>query len=91
MSHQRRLRFRVVSNPGVTDRGLDNVFRLTNRDDHKGPALAAYLYRKLGIAYARSVEWDEKGDNRAAVIFLNVVEGDRFKEVGEVGQADLAK
>ncbi len=38
----------MSSNPGVTDRGLSNVFRLTNRDDHKGPGLAAHLYRKLG-------------------------------------------
>jgi branched-chain amino acid transport system substrate-binding protein len=38
----------MSSNPAVTDRGLPNVFRLTNRDDHKGPGLAAYLYRKLG-------------------------------------------
>jgi branched-chain amino acid transport system substrate-binding protein len=36
----------MSSNPAVTDRGLPNVFRLTNRDDHKGPALAAYLYRR---------------------------------------------
>jgi branched-chain amino acid transport system substrate-binding protein len=36
------------SNPGVTDRGLDNVFRLTNRDDNKAPAIAGYLYRVLG-------------------------------------------
>ena len=38
----------MSSNPAVTDRGLQNVFRLTNRDDHKGPGLARYLYRKLG-------------------------------------------
>ena len=38
----------MSSNPGVTDRGLPNVFRLTNRDDHKGPGLAAYLYRRAG-------------------------------------------
>jgi branched-chain amino acid transport system substrate-binding protein len=38
----------MSSSPGVTDRGLPNVFRLTNRDDHKGPGLAAYLYRKAG-------------------------------------------
>src|SRR3989442_7731411 len=38
----------MSSHPGVTDRGLPNVFRLTNRDDHKGPGLAAYLYRKVG-------------------------------------------
>src|SRR6266566_1462261 len=33
----------MSSNPGVTERGLANVFRLTNRDDRKGPTLAAYL------------------------------------------------
>jgi branched-chain amino acid transport system substrate-binding protein len=38
----------MSSSPGVTDRGLDNVFRLTNRDDNKGPAIAGYLYRVLG-------------------------------------------
>src|SRR5262249_23313122 len=38
----------MSSSPGVTDPGLSNVFRLTNRDDHKGPGLAAYLYQKAG-------------------------------------------
>jgi branched-chain amino acid transport system substrate-binding protein len=38
-----------------------------------------------GIAYARPVEWDAKGDNKAAVIFVNVVDGDHFKEVDEIG------
>lgn len=38
----------MSSSPGVTDGGLDNVFRLTNRDDNKGPAIATYLYRTLG-------------------------------------------
>jgi len=38
----------MSSNPAVTDRGLPNVFRLTNRDDHKGPGLAGYLYGKRG-------------------------------------------
>src|SRR5262249_8986778 len=42
-----------------------------------------------GIAYARPVEWDTKGDNVAAVIFLNTVEGGRFKEVGEITRGDL--
>jgi branched-chain amino acid transport system substrate-binding protein len=44
-----------------------------------------------GIAYARPVTWDAKGDNTAAVILLNVVEGDRFKEIGEVSREDLAR
>jgi len=38
----------MSSNPAVTDRGLANVFRLTNRDDHKGPGLAGFLYSKRG-------------------------------------------
>jgi branched-chain amino acid transport system substrate-binding protein len=44
-----------------------------------------------GIAYARPVAWDAKGDNSAAVIFLNVVEGDHFKEIGEVSRDDLTR
>jgi branched-chain amino acid transport system substrate-binding protein len=47
--------------------------------------------RYQGIAYARPVAWDAKGDNTAAVIFLNVVEGDRFKEVGEITREDLPR
>src|SRR5580704_1384220 len=38
----------MSSNPGVTENGLANVFRLTNRDDRKGPGLAAYLIDKMG-------------------------------------------
>jgi branched-chain amino acid transport system substrate-binding protein len=44
-----------------------------------------------GIAYARPVTWDPKGDNTAAVIFLNIVEGDRFKEIAEISREDLAR
>ena len=42
-----------------------------------------------GIAYARPVAWDATGDNTAAVIMLNVVDGDRFKEIGEVTRDEL--
>jgi branched-chain amino acid transport system substrate-binding protein len=38
----------MASNPGITEQGLANVFRLTNRDDHKGPALANWLTTKMG-------------------------------------------
>lgn len=38
-----------------------------------------------GIAYARAVEWDAKGDNVAAVIFVNTVEDHRFKEIDQIG------
>jgi branched-chain amino acid transport system substrate-binding protein len=44
-----------------------------------------------GIAYARPVTWDAKGDNTAAVILLNVVEGDHFKEIGEVSRDELVR
>jgi len=33
----------VSSNPKVTERGLDNVFRVGTRDDYMAPALAVYL------------------------------------------------
>jgi branched-chain amino acid transport system substrate-binding protein len=38
----------MASNPAITEQGLANVFRLTNRDDHKGPALANWLTTKMG-------------------------------------------
>jgi branched-chain amino acid transport system substrate-binding protein len=56
----------------------------------RGEVVAAL--RKLryqGIAYARPVVWDVKGDNTAAVIFVNVVEADRFKEIGEITRSDM--
>ena len=45
--------------------------------------------RKLtfqGIAYARPVQWTEKGDNKSAVIFINTVEGDHFKQIDQIGE-----
>jgi branched-chain amino acid transport system substrate-binding protein len=47
--------------------------------------------RFQGIAYARPVEWDPKGDNKGAVIFVNVVEGERFREVAEIAQNDVSR
>ena len=38
-----------------------------------------------GIAYVRPVEWHAKGDNMGG----NVVEGDRFKEVGEITRSEM--
>src|SRR5262249_61152156 len=38
----------MVSNPKGTESGFDTVYRLTNRDDRKGPGLARYLMTKLG-------------------------------------------
>jgi branched-chain amino acid transport system substrate-binding protein len=45
---------------------------------------AMQAMRFQGIAYARPAQWNRKGDNVAAVIFVNVVEGGRFKEVDEI-------
>jgi branched-chain amino acid transport system substrate-binding protein len=45
--------------------------------------------RKLtfqGIAYAKPVQWTEKGDNKSAVIFVNTVEGDHFKQIDQIGE-----
>jgi branched-chain amino acid transport system substrate-binding protein len=46
----------MASNPAITDRGLANVFRLTNRDDRKGPALARWLMTKMGKKVAVVVD-----------------------------------
>jgi branched-chain amino acid transport system substrate-binding protein len=46
----------MSSNPGVTEQGLANVFRLTNRDDRKGPGLARWLY---GQGKRRAVVLDD--------------------------------
>ena len=45
--------------------------------------------RKLtfqGIAYAKPVRWTENGDNKSAVIFVNSVEGDHFKQIDQIGE-----
>jgi branched-chain amino acid transport system substrate-binding protein len=44
-----------------------------------------------GIAYARPVEWDTKGDNKGAVIFVNVVDGERFREIAEITPSDIPR
>jgi branched-chain amino acid transport system substrate-binding protein len=46
----------MASNPAITEQGLANVFRLTNRDDHKGPALASWLRTKMGKKVAVGVD-----------------------------------
>src|SRR5580704_2380190 len=45
---------------------------------------AMQAIRFQGIAYARPAEWDRKGDNLGAVIYVNVVDGGRFKEIDEI-------
>jgi hypothetical protein len=48
------------------------------------PGLRKLTFQR--IAYARPVQWTEKGDNKSAVIFINVVEGDRFKQIDQIGE-----
>ena len=38
-----------------------------------------------GVAYAAPETFDAKGDNIAAVIFANDVDGDRFREIDQIG------
>ena len=40
-----------------------------------------------GVAYAAPEAFDAKGDDKAAVIFVNDVDGDRFREIAEIGGA----
>ena len=38
-----------------------------------------------GVAYTAPEAFDTKGDNIAAVIFVNDVAGDRFREIDQIG------
>jgi branched-chain amino acid transport system substrate-binding protein len=46
----------IASNPKLTERGLNGIFRLTNRDDCTAMAIAGYLYRTLGKRRAVVIE-----------------------------------
>jgi len=46
----------MASNPKVTESGFATIFRLTNRDDRKGPGLAYYLIEKMGKKRALVVD-----------------------------------
>src|SRR5260370_41281484 len=46
----------MASNPKVTESGFATIFRLTNRDDRKGPGLARYLMQKMGKKRALVVD-----------------------------------
>ena len=71
---------------------IETAAKVTGAMPTRGEVLAALRALHFqGIAYSRPVTWDAKGDNTAAVIFLNVVEGDHFKEIGEVSKEDLTR
>src|SRR5215471_17492765 len=46
----------MASNPQVTESGFATIFRLTNRDDRKGPGLARYLMQKMSKKRALVVD-----------------------------------
>jgi branched-chain amino acid transport system substrate-binding protein len=73
-------------------RAIEHAARVKGGPPTRAEVVAALRgLRYQGIAYSRPVEWDAKGDNTAAVIFVNIVEGDRFKEVGEITREDVPK
>jgi branched-chain amino acid transport system substrate-binding protein len=73
-------------------RAIEHAARVKGGPPTRAEVVAALRgVRYQGIAYSRPVEWDAKGDNTAAVIFVNVVEGERFKEVGEITREDVPK
>jgi branched-chain amino acid transport system substrate-binding protein len=39
-----------------------------------------------GIAYPRPHEWDAKGDNKATLTALHVVEGNHYRQIAEIGR-----
>ena len=52
----------------------------------RADVLAALKGAKFqGVAYAAPEAFDAKGDNIAAVIFVNEVDGDRFREIDQIG------
>jgi branched-chain amino acid transport system substrate-binding protein len=76
-----------VESVGAVRGAIDEAAKASQSLPTRADVVAAL--RKLtfqGIAYARPVQWTEKGDNKAAVIFVNVVEGDHFKPVDQIGE-----
>jgi branched-chain amino acid transport system substrate-binding protein len=64
---------------------IEQSARAKNAIPTRADVVAAVTASRLqGIAYARPVAWDAKGDNTSAVIFVNVVEDHRFKEIDEI-------
>ncbi len=88
----------MSSNPAVTENGLPNVFRLTNRDDRKGPGLAAYLIEKMGKRRAVVVDDGTAYGKGLADSFVKGFEAKggagvarRAVKVGDTQFADLVK
>jgi branched-chain amino acid transport system substrate-binding protein len=64
---------------------IEQAAKAKNAIPTRADVVAAVKASRLqGIAYARPVAWDAKGDNASAVIFVNAVEDHRFKEIDEI-------
>jgi branched-chain amino acid transport system substrate-binding protein len=64
---------------------IEQAAKAKNAIPTRADVVAAVKASRLqGIAYARPVAWDAKGDNTSAVIFVNVIEDHRFKEIDEI-------
>ena len=88
----------MSSNPAVTENGLTNVFRLTNRDDHKGPGLANYLIQRMGKRRAVVIDDGTQYGKGLADSFFKGFEGKGGTiaahlsvKVGDTEFADLVK
>jgi branched-chain amino acid transport system substrate-binding protein len=84
----------MASNPAITEQGLANVFRLTNRDDRKGPALARWLIAKMGKKAAVVVDDGTPYGKGFAEAFANgfAAEGGTIlkRTTMKAGQTDFA-
>ena len=88
----------MSSNPAVTDNGLPNVFRLTNRDDHKGPGLANYLIQQMGKRRAVVIDDGTQYGKGLADSFVKgfqskggAIDAHLSVKVGDTQFADLVK
>jgi branched-chain amino acid transport system substrate-binding protein len=66
---------------------IETAARAKGAMPSRAEVLAALKAIKFqGIAYTKPVQWNAKGDNMAAVIFVNAVEGGRFKQIDQIAE-----
>jgi len=66
----------IVSNPGLTDAGWQNVFRFTNRDDATAAAIVDHLISRMGKRRAVVVRTDTVYGNSMSTQFVQAFERD---------------
>lgn len=72
----------LSSNPEITTRGLDNIFRVGARDDYMGPAVAAYLADET--EYTRVSTIDDQSSYGVGLV-------DQFTEAAETRGLTILK